>query len=126
MARILVIEDDKGTREIYAQVLKQAGYSVEIAEDGEMGLFKARQGGFDLILMDIMLPRIDGLELLAGLKKEPPKVQNGKIVILSNLSHDPVINKAKELGAYTAFTKSNINPGQLVEEVKKLVPPASP
>ncbi len=126
MAKILIVEDDKGTRDIYSGVLKEAGYDVDIAEDGEMGLFKAKEGGYDLVLLDVMLPRIDGLTLLSELKKDPPKVKNGKIIILSNLSHDPIIKQATGLGASSSLIKSNIDPGQLVAQVKKIVPPGTP
>ena len=119
MAKILVIEDDKSTRDIYSTVLKNAGYEVEVAGDGELGLFKAKEGGYDLILLDIMLPKVDGLTILSELKKSPPKAKNGKIIVLSNLSHEPVIKQAMDLGASGSLTKSDINPGQLVEEVKK-------
>jgi DNA-binding response OmpR family regulator len=119
MSKILLVEDDKSTREIYSTVLKNAGYEVEIAEDGETGLSKARDGGYNIILLDVMLPRMDGLTILSELKKVPPKIQNGKIIILSNLSHEPVIKEALKLGASSSLVKSDVNPGQLVEEVKK-------
>lgn len=121
MPKILIVEDDKSTRGIYSTVLKNAGYEVDTAEDGQIGLDKAREGGYNLILLDVMLPRIDGITLLTELKKNPPKAKNGKVVILSNLSHEPVIKQAMSLGASLSLTKSSINPGQLVEQVKKLI-----
>ncbi len=119
MSKILIIEDDKNTRDIYSLVLKEAGFVVEEATDGEMGLFKATEGGYNLILLDVMLPRRDGISILTELKAKPPKVPNGKIILLSNLSHEQIVNQAIGLGATRAITKSAINPGQLVEEVKK-------
>ena len=121
MSKILIIEDDKNNRDIYSQVLKEAGYEVDVAEDGEMGMFKLNQGGYSLILLDLMLPKVDGLTILSNIKKSPPKLPNGKIVVLSNLSHEPIIQQAKALGAFEALTKSDIDPEQLVEEVKKVL-----
>ncbi len=115
---ILVVEDDTFTRELYDEVLKAAGYNVEIAADGEQGLVKAKAGGFDLILVDIMMPKLDGLGVLAELKKTPPQKPNGAIVMLTNLSHDPVVNQAMSLGAKACLVKIDLDPGQLVEKVK--------
>jgi two-component system chemotaxis response regulator CheY len=123
MSKILIIEDDKSNREIYASVLKEAGYDIDTAGDGETGLLKAQAGGYDLILLDVMLPRMDGLTVLTELKKTPPKIKNGKIVILSNLSHEPIIKQALTLGANSSIVKSDVNPGQLVEAVKKFLTP---
>lgn len=121
MAKILIVEDEAGTRQIYEDVLKKEGYEVDAAEDGEAGFNKIKAGGYSVILLDIMLPKKDGLTILTELKKSPPQAQNGPIILLTNLSHDPVIKQALELGAKEAITKSDINPGQLVEKIKKLV-----
>ena len=116
-AKVLLIEDDKFTRELYEEVLKDAGYDVSVAVDGEEGLNKARQGGFNLILLDVMLPKIDGLEILRSLSNTPPTINNGPIVLLTNLTHDPVIEMAKTLGVRDHVIKSDIDPGKLVELV---------
>ena len=119
MSKILLVEDDKDTNEIYRLVLTKQGYNVTSAEDGEKGLSLAKEGGWDLILLDIMMPKIDGLTLLTELKKNPPKTSNGPIIILTNLSHDKVTKDAIELGAKDCVVKSDITPGQLVEKIKK-------
>lgn len=117
-AKILLIEDDQLVREAYEEALRGEGFDVEIAADGQEGLNKAKQGGYSLILLDMMLPKIDGLGILRGLRQEPPLVKNGPVLLLTNLSHDPVINQALELGASAALIKSDIDPGLLIESVK--------
>ena len=121
MAKILVIEDEADVRNLYQQVLVDAGFQVDIAEDGEIGLTKIRQGGYNLILLDVMLPKIDGIAILQQLKDKGPALPNGPIVLLTNLSQEPVFKQANELGAKFVIVKASINPDQLVEKVKQLV-----
>jgi len=116
--KILLVEDDKFTRELYEEVLKDAGFEVSVAIDGEEGFNKACQGGFNLVLLDVMLPKMDGLELLRSLRNKEPQVKNGPIVLLTNLTHDPVIEMAKSLGIRDNLVKSDLDPGKLVELVK--------
>lgn len=117
-SKILFIEDDALVREAYEETLRTAGYLVDIAVDGEQGLNHAKQGGYDLILLDIMLPKLDGLGILRGLKANPPATPNGPIILLTNLSQDSVISEAIELGVQAALIKSDIDPGLLIEAVK--------
>ncbi len=117
--RILLVEDDKFTRELYEEFLKSSGYELDTAIDGEDGLSKIKIGGYDIIFLDVMMPKMDGLDVLRALKNEPPNVQNGPIVLLTNLTHDPVINMAKDLGVKDNLVKSDITPGDLLEYIKK-------
>ena len=118
MAKILLIEDDTYIRELYEEVLKGVGFEVVVAIDGEVGLEHAKIGGFDLILLDMMLPKLDGLGFLRALKNEPPKAPNGPIIILSNLTHDPVIKMAQTLGASAFVAKSEMDPGEFLDKVR--------
>jgi CheY-like chemotaxis protein len=119
--RILVIEDDQNTRNLYQMILTKAGYLVEFATDGAEGLAKCRQGGYDLILLDVMLPKMDGIALLNELKKVPPKSPNKNIYLLTNLSHDPILKEAVSLGAKDVILKTDVNPDQLTEKIKKIL-----
>lgn len=119
--KILIIEDDTYTRELYEEVLKEAGFTTESAVDGEEGLVKAQEGGYSLVLLDIVLPKRDGIEVLKGLKEKPPKAKNGPIVLLTNLAHDPVIKEGMSLGAKAYLIKSDLNPDELVEKVKQFL-----
>jgi len=118
---ILLIEDDQNLRELYQKVLTIAGYDVSVATDGQEGLLKLQQGGFQLVLLDMMLPKMNGIEVLKKLKAHPAKVQNQKIVLMSNLSEDGVLKEAEELGAASHIVKSEITPGILLEHVKTLI-----
>lgn len=118
MAKILVVEDDQFLRDLYSELLTEEGYSVELASDGEEGYHKANGGGFDLVLLDIMLPKIDGLEVLRRLKANPPKVNNGPVVLLTNLGQDAIIKEGFSLGATGYIIKSAMTPDQVLTEVK--------
>ncbi len=119
--KILLVEDDQFTRELYEEVLTEAGYEVTTATNGEEGLNHIKNGGYDLIFLDVMMPKKDGLQVLRALKEEAPKTVNGGIILLTNLSNDPVFNSAYGLNVGVAdhLVKSDITPGDLVEKVKK-------
>lgn len=119
--RILLIEDDTFTRELYEEVLGDAGFEVEAAVDGEEGIDKIRAGNYDLILLDIMLPKTDGLGILRDLKNNPPKHKMGPIILVTNMAHDPVIKLARDLGVTQSIIKSEITPGDLVSRVKEFL-----
>ena len=124
--KILLVEDDQFTRELYEEVLKDAGFEVNSAVDGLDGLSKIKVGGYDLILLDVMMPKMDGLDVLRSLINEPPAVKNGPVILLTNLTNDPVIDTAYGLNAKGHLVKSDITPGELVEHVKKYTEPAPP
>ena len=116
--KILVIEDDEFLRELYDELLKGEGYDVALAVDGEQGLAQISAGGFDLVLLDIMLPKMDGLEILRHVKAAPPKQKNGPVVLLTNLGQDSIIKEGFALGAAGYLIKSAMNPDQVLSEVK--------
>jgi len=116
---ILLIEDDATTRQLYATILQNAGYRVETAVDGESGLKKAQGGGWALILLDVMLPKLDGLDVITALKKNPPAQANGPIMLMTNLAGDAIIQQGLTLGAHACITKADTTPQQLVAFVKK-------
>src|SRR3989344_5959842 len=91
--KILLVEDDQFLREFYQELLQGEGYLVEVAPDGEVGLQKITGGGFDLVLLDIMLPKKDGLQILRDLKVSPPQSSHCPIVVLTNLGQDSVIKQ---------------------------------
>lgn len=121
MRKVLVVEDDQDVRNLYKQILENAGFEITTAVDGEEGLAKILEGGFSLILLDIMLPKIDGIEILRKLKSATPQKPNGKIILLTNISQESVFKEAATLGAKLVLVKTSINPDQLVEKVKQLV-----
>lgn len=118
VARILLVEDDQFTRELYQTLLTEAGHIVEAVEDGEAGFLKAVEGGFDLILLDIMLPKKDGLTFLREIQKIKPKKPNGRIVMMTVLDQDEFIKSAFKHGADGYLMKSALTPDGVLQEVE--------
>lgn len=119
--KILLIEDDQYIRDIYRTTLEEAGFHVTTAIDGEEGLLKAKEGGYDLILLDMMMPKMDGIQVLTNLKDNPPKEPNGNIVLLTNLTQDTVIRKGMDLNAKSYISKADVNPSEFLVKVKEFV-----
>ncbi len=117
MARILLVEDDQLTRELYEKVLKDAGYTVDSARDGKEGWEKASQGGYDIILLDIILPYTDGITILKKLQTNPPTPPNKKIVMLTVLNQDNIIKDALANGAHGFLMKTALTPAQVLAEI---------
>lgn len=115
--KILIIEDDQFLREFYEELLSTQGFAVDSAADGEIGLNKVSAGGYDLVLLDIMLPKKDGLQILRDLKATPSKQKNGPIVVLTNLGQDAVIKSCFEMGASGYMIKSALDPDQVLTEI---------
>jgi len=121
---ILIIEDDPNLRDLYHTVLSDNEYEVEMAADGQEGLLKLQQGGHELTLLDMMLPNLNGVEVLKELQVHPvpaDKKPNGIIVLMTNVADEAVIKQAEELGATSHIMKSEITPTILLEHVTKLL-----
>lgn len=121
LGKILLVDDDPDTRSIYGEFLTQAGYDVFFAADGEEGLAKIIEGGYDLILLDIMMPKIDGIDILKKLQMRGPKSYNGPIVMLSALDQDRIVRKALQLGAKGFLSKPKLTPDMALDEIKKFI-----
>jgi len=118
--KILVVEDDKILSKMYSTKLKNAGMEVAVAGNGEEGLELMKSFGPDLVLMDLMMPKMDGFTALEKAKADP-KLKSIPIVILSNLSTGADADEVLKKGAKDFIVKSNLTPGQVVERVKKLL-----
>jgi CheY-like chemotaxis protein len=116
MAKILLVEDDGLMSRMYGRLFAYEGYDVEVAADGEAGFVKAKEFQPDLILLDVMMPRMNGLELIQKLKEES-RTRDITLVLLTNLGIQEKIDEAMRLGAAGCIIKSNHSP----EEVIKLV-----
>jgi len=117
--KILIVEDDQFLNELYAELLKDEGHRVDSAADGNQGYQKMKKGGYDLVLLDIMLPKMDGIDILKKLDKEKSLAKNKKIVLLTNLSGEAVLKKKGRLEVDDYLVKSSLNPDQLIESLKK-------
>jgi len=117
--KILLVDDDMYIRELYEEIIKNAGYDVTACADGETALTTLTAGGYDLVLLDIMMPKLDGIGVLKTLKEKPPVVPNKKIILLTNLAHDPVLQEATSLGAAAYLIKADMTPDQLLAKIKE-------
>jgi DNA-binding response OmpR family regulator len=118
MKKILIVEDDMAISNMYKGVLEKDGYKVITAKDGEEGMDSALNSAPDLILLDIMLPKIDGFGVLQKLKAEP-KTSSIPIIMLTNLGQDEDKEQGKKFGAADYWVKANFTPGQVSERIKQ-------
>ena len=116
--RILVIEDDKFLRELIAQKLIKEGYETSEAVDGEEGIKKIKEEKPDLILLDLILPKVHGFEVLNKLK-EDEETKDIPVIVLTNLEGIGDVEKAIELGATTYLVKANYSLEEVIEKIKK-------
>jgi two-component system, OmpR family, phosphate regulon response regulator PhoB len=115
-ARVLLIEDDKLLRKACEVGLQKRGITIITAADGEEGIRQARAGSPDLILLDMLMPKLSGMETLAELKKDE-QTRNIPVVILSNSSIESTIQKALDLGAVGYLVKASLSLQQLGDQV---------
>ena len=120
MKKILFIEDESALQRAATQVLAEEGFKVLSALDGEIGLRLAREEHPDLILLDLILPKKDGFEVLRELK-EDPAVKDVPVIILTNLEGSADVEKALALGATNYLVKTNYKLEEVVEKVKQVL-----
>ena len=118
--KILVAEDDPLYGKVYQSKLSKEGYEVILVTNGKDAVDKANSEKPKLILLDIIMPILDGFEALKQIKARPEN-KDVKVLIMSNLSQDSDMEKAKNYGAYEYLVKSNISITELVEKINKLV-----
>ena len=118
--RILVVEDEETLANVYAQLLEDQGYLVKVATSGREGIDKIKKGGWDLILLDIMMPKIDGLEVLKQLTQEE-RAKNGPIIMLTVLAQETIVAQALKAGAAGYIIKSDVNFDELLKIVDEFL-----
>jgi len=118
--KILIIEDEDVFIEMFGAKLKQEGFDVVAAKNGRWGLKEAEKGGFSCILLDMMMPAMNGFEAIQELRANE-NTKNTPIIILSNSALDSEVKKAMELGANAYHIKTQVTPGEVAEEVKEFV-----
>jgi CheY-like chemotaxis protein len=117
--KILVVEDEQDLQSLYSTVLTGDGYAVDTASDGLQAYDKMKTGAYDLVLLDIMLPEMDGIQVLEKLNAESnPQGGNKSVVLLTNLGQDTLIARALSLGIRGYLVKSDYTPDQLLKEIK--------
>ncbi len=118
--KILLVEDDKFLRELISKKLKSADYEVIETTDGESAIIKAKELKPDLVLLDLILPGVDGFEVLAKIK-EDPAVGQIPVIILSNLSQQEEVERALNLGAADFLIKAHFIPNEIIEKIEKIL-----
>lgn len=115
--RILVVEDTELLRRMYRDRLVQDGYDVADAPDGLAALSLIREQHFDLILLDLIMPRMGGIQVLEAVKQDP-RTQSIPVVVLTNLGEEATIEHAVSLGAVDYLIKNETRPADVAEKVK--------
>lgn len=118
--KILLVEDDGFLREIIFKRLVNEGFDVVEAEDGEKALIEVNQGDFDVVLLDIILPNINGFEVLEKIKSnENEKIKNLPVIMLSNLGQETDIEKAMSMGASNYLVKAHFTTDEIIGKIKQ-------
>ncbi len=120
MKKILLIEDEAALQKTFGDILSAEGFQMISAIDGEIGLRLAKSEKPNLIILDLILPKLHGLEVLKGLK-ENKETKNIPVIILTNLGDLENIEQALELGATTYMVKADYTLDDIVEKVKKAI-----
>lgn len=115
--KILLVEDEALIADLYSYALKAAGYDVKVANDGLAGLKFLEEEKFDLLLLDIMLPGMNGLEMLREWKSKHTG-ESILVIMLTNLGQDAVIKEGFALGAAGYLIKASYTPEQVVKEIE--------
>jgi DNA-binding response OmpR family regulator len=116
--RILVAEDDRFLRKAAEMALKRQGYTVLTAADGEEALRAAQSELPDLILLDLIMPKLNGFDVLQALKKEAPTAKI-PVIVMSNLGQDRDVQQAMGAGAAAYFIKTDLSLQALVQRVEE-------
>ncbi len=117
MIRILLAEDDRILRKAGEVSLKKKGYDVISAVDGEDALTKALDSKPDLVLLDVMMPKMNGFDVLFALKRDPA-VKDIPVIMLTNLEQPADIKRAVDGGAHSYLVKSNMNLDELAMKIR--------
>lgn len=120
MAKILLVEDDQMFAALYKRQFVESGIDVDVAINGTDGLAAVTKNHYDLVLLDILLPDIDGTEVFRQMKAQD-LTRDIPVVFLTNLSQEENIEKAFKLGAKGYLVKASYTPDQVVQEVKNFL-----
>lgn len=118
--KILLVEDDSFLSEMYYLKLKNVGYMVEVAYDGEIALEKVKRTKPDLVLLDLRLPKLSGFEVLKQIKNDK-NLNYIPVIVLSNLGEKEDIQKALELGATDYLIKAHFTPTEVLDKIVEIL-----
>ncbi len=118
--KVLIVEDDVFLSNIYNKKFTNEGFEVYTASDGKKAVIIIKQKKPDIILLDIMLPQMDGFEVLEEIKKDP-EVKDIPVILLTNINEQDGIKKGYDLGAKDYIIKTFFTPSEIVDKVKKFI-----
>lgn len=119
MRTILIVEDEEFIRQLYVLVFKKSDYNVVEAADGQEAIDKALGTVMDMILLDIMLPKVNGLEVLKKVRESDTPAKETPVYLITNLGQEDIMKQAFQLGANGYLVKAQVNPSDIVNEVNK-------
>ncbi len=117
---IVLVEDDTFLANIYKTKFEMEGFKVTVAEDGAAGVEEVKKRKPDLVLLDILLPKMDGFQVLETLKKDP-EVKSIPVILLTNLGQKDDVDKGLQMGAADYLIKAHFKPSETVDKVKKVL-----
>lgn len=121
--KILIVDDEESIRDLFTEALMelsgQSNWEVSGAVDGVDALAKMEATKFDLILLDIVMPRKDGIQTLTEIKADPAKYGNGRVMMITNIGGDLAIDEAMKIGAVGYKVKIDVEPEDLINTVKE-------
>lgn len=121
MPKILIVEDDKLLQKVYQANFGAKGFEVDTATDGLQAWEKIQQAEHDIVLLDLMLPKLSGQEVLKRMRSRKDSIAHLPVVVLSNIDEDGIVRKVKALGATAYLFKDKLNPQSIVSEVGRYV-----
>lgn len=117
--KILIVEDDNFVAEVYLAKLSEMGYEAILAQNGEEGLAALKKDKIDLILLDILMPIMNGMEMLEEIKKQEDW-KNIPVILLTNVGEKESIQKVREMGVKNYLIKSHFTPAEVIEKIESV------
>lgn len=118
--KILCIEDERFIGELYERALTQGGYDVKVVSNGQEGLNEAKTNAYDVILLDLMVPDVLGVDILSEIQSQTPAIK-AKIIVTTNLEQKKEVREDIEKRTDGYIIKAEITPRQLVEIINSLI-----
>ena len=120
MTKVLLIEDDPLIYRLYQKLFSLEGFEIELAENGQLGLEKLKTFHPDILLMDIMMPTMNGIEMLTQLQSNP-ETKNIPVIVLTNIADMNITQMALSKGAVLCIIKSQTEPAEVINSVKAVL-----
>ncbi len=117
---VLIVEDDSFLANIYKTKFEMEGFKVSVADNGESGLADMKKKKPDVVLLDILMPKMDGFTVLKKAKADP-EIKDCPVILLTNLGQKDDVEKGLELGAVDYLIKAHFKPSETVDKVKKVL-----